>query len=104
MTKIPDKVPTANATHSNGWLAVMSGDRRSYRAPMSSRARWSRFSHCWRRLGRGADRAWNCSQQDQKSFSAFVSGRPGLVGPPPAAGGGGVPDTKKPGERSSPGF
>ena len=71
MTNIPDEVPAANATHSNGWLAVMSGDRRSYRAPMSSRARWSRFSHCWRRLGRGADRAWNCSQQDQKEFLSF---------------------------------
>jgi hypothetical protein len=27
MTNIPDEVPAANATHSNGWLAVMKGDR-----------------------------------------------------------------------------
>ena len=25
MTNIPDEVPAANATHSNGWLAVMRG-------------------------------------------------------------------------------
>ena len=36
MTKIPDEVPAANAIDSNGWLAVMRGDRCSYRTPMSS--------------------------------------------------------------------